>query len=84
MSSPTAALRRFKRSARTRARSRTRTRRRGVSIGPFTKLLGVSRWRIISITPDAILSEACLLCKVLLLVLATMRPRRKQDAAPRL
>eukprot|EP00965_Chrysotila_dentata_P247956 6208053-Pleurochrysis_carterae.AAC.2 len=50
---------------------------------PFTELLGVAKWRENPVTPDAILREARLLCKVLLLVLSIMRPRRKQDAAPR-
>eukprot|EP00965_Chrysotila_dentata_P177217 5852902-Pleurochrysis_carterae.AAC.2 len=43
----------------------------------------VARWCENPITPDAILQEARLLCKGLPLVLATMRPRRKQDVAPR-
>eukprot|EP00965_Chrysotila_dentata_P071185 2352273-Pleurochrysis_carterae.AAC.1 len=50
---------------------------------PLTELPGVARWRGNSIAPDAILREAHLQCKVLLLLFATMRPRRKQDAAPR-
>eukprot|EP00965_Chrysotila_dentata_P080764 2664827-Pleurochrysis_carterae.AAC.2 len=51
---------------------------------PLSELLGVARWRESPTAPDyAILREARLLCKVLLLVLATMRPRRKQDAAPK-
>eukprot|EP00965_Chrysotila_dentata_P047009 1560445-Pleurochrysis_carterae.AAC.2 len=48
---------------------------------PLTELLGVARWREHPTAPDAILREARLLCKALLLVLATMCPRRKQDAA---
>eukprot|EP00965_Chrysotila_dentata_P251638 6210175-Pleurochrysis_carterae.AAC.1 len=35
------------------------------------------------VAADAILQEAHLLCKVLLLVLSTMRSRRKQDTTPR-
>eukprot|EP00965_Chrysotila_dentata_P121066 4004077-Pleurochrysis_carterae.AAC.2 len=44
---------------------------------PLTELLGVAKWRKNPVIPDAILREARLLCKVLLLVLSTMRPRRK-------
>eukprot|EP00965_Chrysotila_dentata_P164449 5429662-Pleurochrysis_carterae.AAC.2 len=50
---------------------------------PLAELLGVARWRENPTAPDAILQESRLLCKVLLLVLATMRPRRRQDVAPR-
>eukprot|EP00965_Chrysotila_dentata_P031712 1057860-Pleurochrysis_carterae.AAC.1 len=50
---------------------------------PLTELLGVARWRENPTAPDAVRREARLLCKVLLLVLATMRPRRKHHAAPR-
>eukprot|EP00965_Chrysotila_dentata_P263266 6214798-Pleurochrysis_carterae.AAC.5 len=50
---------------------------------PLTELLGVAKWRENPVTRDAILRAARLLCKVLLLVLSTMRPRRKQNAAPR-
>eukprot|EP00965_Chrysotila_dentata_P129535 4282515-Pleurochrysis_carterae.AAC.1 len=45
---------------------------------PLTELLGVAKWRENPVTADAILREARLLCKVLLPVLLTMRPRRKQ------
>eukprot|EP00965_Chrysotila_dentata_P000574 18688-Pleurochrysis_carterae.AAC.1 len=50
---------------------------------PLTEFLGIARWRENPTAPDAILQEARLPCKVLHLVLATMRPRRRQDAAPR-
>eukprot|EP00965_Chrysotila_dentata_P245447 6206559-Pleurochrysis_carterae.AAC.1 len=49
---------------------------------PLAELLGVARWREIPTTPDAILQEARLLCKVVLLVLATMRPRRPAHPDP--
>eukprot|EP00965_Chrysotila_dentata_P098923 3271848-Pleurochrysis_carterae.AAC.2 len=49
----------------------------------LTELLGVARWRKNPIILDSILQETPLLCKVLLLVLATMHPRRRQDVAPR-
>eukprot|EP00965_Chrysotila_dentata_P238256 6202385-Pleurochrysis_carterae.AAC.1 len=82
-SSLKAALRRFKRSETTQTQSKKKEaawRRYWV---PLTELLGVARWRKNPTVPDAIMREARLLCKVLLLVLATMRPRRKQDAAPK-
>eukprot|EP00965_Chrysotila_dentata_P125169 4137397-Pleurochrysis_carterae.AAC.1 len=49
---------------------------------PLTELLGVAKWRENPVAPDVVLRKARLLCKILLLALATMRPRRKQDAAP--
>eukprot|EP00965_Chrysotila_dentata_P091221 3012326-Pleurochrysis_carterae.AAC.1 len=42
----------------------------------LTELLGVAKWRENPVTPVAILREAFLLCKILLLVLATMPAAR--------